>query len=230
MPGASDDGYATPAAALISVAISLIAVAVVARSLAELKLARSELARIQVEYHLDGAHNAAMLAISTSSRPPPYQWTFAGLGSAMNVIAEPEYLKLSPTAFSGLEDDVFLGLGVAAPSDVKARLMALRLGPKLTWMADLDSAPDWRTCAPALVSLYGRATTPANWNYSTPESGKQPNFWRAGEVWRIQITTKDGWRDERVVRFTGNGLTPAAVIGRRLSRNLKGERKCENVF
>lgn len=225
-----DAGYATPAAAVISAAISLVVTALVVRGQSDLRLARAELARTQVEYALGSAQNTAMLAIATSSRPPPYRWTISSLGTAVDVVAEPEWSKMSPQAFANLDDAAFATLGAADSAPVRARLNSLVLGPSLAWIADQAASATWRACAPALISVFGRASLPALPAYGEPVSGHQAGFWRAGEVWRVQVTDPEGWRDERIIRFTGNGLNPAAVLGRRLSRGWKGAQTCQNLF
>jgi hypothetical protein len=230
MAGPDDDGYATPAAAVISVAISLVVGALVARGLADLHLAQAELARTQVEYELGAAQNAAMLAIATSSQPPPYRWTLPSLGSAIGVVAEPERPKMSPQAFASLDDAALAPLDGGDPNALRARMSGLALGPSLAWIADQATSRTWRDCAPALVSVYGQASTLTPPNYGLPVSGRQAGFWRAGEVWRVEVTNPEGWRDERIVRFTGNGLKPVAILGRRLSRGWKGAQTCQNLF
>lgn len=225
-----DDGYATPAATVISAAISLVVTAIVARSLADLHLAKAELARTQIEYALTAAQNAAMLAIATSTRPPPYRWTIASLGGAYEVVAEPEWSKMTPQAFADLDDETLAALGVEDAPALKARLGGLTVGSHLSWIEDLDQSATWRRCAASVVSPFGASEHLSPPDYQEPVAGKTAGYWRAGAVWRIQVTGTDGWRDERIIRFTGNGLNPAAVLGRRLSRGWKGTQSCEGLF
>jgi hypothetical protein len=225
-----DGGYATPAAAVICAAISLVVTALMVRGLSDLHLAQAELARTKVEYALGSAQNAAMLAIATSSQPPPYQWTIASLGAAIDVIAEPERPKMSPQAGAKLDDAPLAILGAGDPAVLRAKLAGMTLGPTLLWIADQADSPTWRTCAPSLISEFGQADVIAPPQYGEPVSGRQAGFWRAGEVWRVVVTDPQGWRDERIIRFTGNGLSPAAVLGRRLSRGWKGIETCQKLF
>ena len=225
-----DDGYATPAATVISAAISMVVVALMTRTLSDMHLAQSELTRAKVDYALSSAQNVAMLAIATSSQPPPYRWTIASLGQAYDVIAEPERAKMSPQAFATLSDAAVSAFAVQDVASLRVRLGSVMIGPDLIWMADQDAAATWQSCAPAVVSPFGQATVLTPPSYVDPISGKQSGNWRAGEVWRIQVTEQDGWRDERVVRFTGNGLKPAAVLGRRVSRGWKGAQTCQSLF
>lgn len=230
MPPAHDDGFATPVAAVMCLAIALVVGAGVMRGLSDLRQARAELARTQVEYALDAAHNGAVLAIATSSRPPPYHWRLASLGSAVDVIAEPERFKLSIPALAALDDTTLAALGADDPAATRARLLSQAEPADLPWLGDAAGSPAWRACAPALASKFGISTQPVGQTYGEPEAGRVTGFWRAGETWRIQITRPDGWRDERYVRFTGNGLTPAALLGRRLTRGAKGTGLCTISF
>lgn len=226
----SRDGYATPAATLISMAIAGVVIAGLARSSSEMRLARAELRRSQVEYALAGAHNVALLAIATSNRPPPYAWTIPSLGQAFDVVAEPERPKLSFQAVGALDDATLDRLGAGDREVLRSKLLALNGQGGLAWPADASSAPAWRACAATVISTYGAALTPPSLGYVEPQSGSLDTRWRAGEVWRIAVTDHDGWRDERIVRFTGNGLNPAAVIGRRLTRGWKDPLSCETLF
>jgi hypothetical protein len=230
MAGDGEAGYATPAAAVISMAIAGVVTVLSASAFAELRLAKAELVRLQAEYALIAAHNAAMLVISTSDRPPPYRWTQPSMGEAVEVLAEPERPKLSPAAFAALDPAVFAALAGPAAGAARTRAAALRLEPRLAWVADLAPGRVWRDCAPALASPFGAATLPAPPDYAAPEGGRQPALWRSGEVWRIRVTGPQGWRDERIIRFTGAEGAAAVVIGRRFSRVGKGQDQCDQVF
>lgn len=227
---ADDEGYATPAAAVISLAIALVVTAVMARSLSELNLAKQALARTQADYALNAAVNGALIAIFTSDQPPPYHWTEASLGEAYDVVAEPERAKLAPQALAALDDASFAALGVSDAEAARQRLNAMTLGPHLTWVADQANASLWRQCAASYASVYGAATALQPLVYNAPHAGAQSPSFRAGEVWRIRATSSDGWRDERFVQLTGDGLNPAAVIDRRLTRISEGQPQCENLL
>lgn len=229
MRRSDEDGYATPAAAVIAMAIAAVVIAYVARSTSELRLARAEFKRMQIEYALAGAHNVALLAIATSNRPPPYRWSIPSLGEAFSVVAEPERPKLSLRAAENLDDQTLVRLGAQHPEVLRSALAALQPKSGLVWPADADQAATWRACAPAFISPYGASDVQPTLTYVEPESGKDNSRWRAGEAWRVAITNADGWRDERIVRFTGNGLNPAAVIARRLSRGWKETPQCETL-
>ena len=227
---AEDDGYATPAAAVICLAIAAVVTAVTARSMSELHLAKAELSRTQADYAGAAALDVAIIAIATSDQPPPYHWAEASLGQAYDVVAEPERAKLSPSAMASLDDSVFAGLGVTNSTPVRAKLAGLTQTVQLIWISDQADTALWRACANSFASPYGAATSLQTPVYSAPHAGAQAATFRAGEVWRIVATDPAGWRDERIVRFTGNGLDPAAVIGRRFSRATKGQPSCEDLL
>ncbi|WP_312165809.1 hypothetical protein [Phenylobacterium sp.] len=222
------DGYATPAAAVISLALALVVGAGMARALAELRITRAELSRTQEEYKLAAAHNGAMLMIATSARPPPYRWTIATLGAAVDILAEPEHTKLGLGAVSDLSDEELTRFGVD-PIQLRSRLAGMSLVTGDVWVSDADAGATWRACAPSVISPFGRAGALPAHVYSEPEGGKQDGFWRAGEVWRIRAVSPEGWADERIVRLTGNGLRPGAIIARRLSR-AAGRIECKIEF
>lgn len=230
MDGSSEEGYATPAAAMIAMAIAVVTIASVSRATSELRHARADFQKVQVEYRLTGAHNAALLAIATSNKPPPYRWTVPSLGKAFAVSAELERAKLSLAAAAELDDETLDALGVGDPAAVRAKLAHLPLTDGLAWAAEASPARLWRACAGALISAYGAETLAPRLVYVAPEAGKDDSKWRAGEIWRIAVTDDDGWRDERIVRFTGNGLNPAATISRRLTRGWKEDVACETVL
>lgn len=232
MRDSGEDGYATPAAAVICMAIAVVAAAVTARGLSELRIAKAELARTQAEYVLAGAHDSAVAAISTSAGPPPYRWNLLAVGETLQVTAEPERGKLSALAAAVLSDAILTAFGVADAEHaaLRRRLESLPASRSLAWIADQAEARTWRECGPAFVSPYGVGRDLVVPVYAEPMPIQTAGSWRAGEVWRVVIQHPAGWREERIIRFTGNGLAPAAVIGRRLSRSSKGQPKCEALF
>lgn len=227
---AADDGYATPAAAIISLAIALVVTGVMARSVSELQLAKAALAKTQAEYAASAAVQLALISIATTSQPPPYRWTATSLGRNYRMLAEPERAKISPAAMADLDDASFTALGVSAPDVLRARLRSLTLAPKLAWIADQADAPLWRACAPSFTSVYGAASSLQPPVYKDPQAGSALPSFRAGEVWRVEVIDPDGWRDERVVQLTGDSFTPAAVIDRRFTRTSEGLPTCEDLL
>jgi hypothetical protein len=217
-------------AAVISMAIAVVVIAFLGRSITVLRQARAEFQRRQAEYLLESAHNAALLSIATSAQAPPYSWTMIQSDQVFTVVAEPEWFKLSPAAAVRLDDALLDRLGVSDPAILKGTLGRLAARHALFWPADADETSGWKTCAGALISFYGTAVAPPALAYSKPTLGSGGGRWRAGEVWRVMVTSSEGWRDERILRFTGNGLNPASTIARRLSSKWKDSSLCEPLL
>lgn len=218
------------AAAVIALAIAMVVAALTARSVLELRLAKAELVRVEAEYAMAAAQNAAIIAISTSRRPPPYRWTMASLGQAVQVLAEPERAKMSIEALAQLDDASLLRLGSENAEETRRKLSSLKRNHALIWIEDQAASRLWRDCAASYGSPFGVSSSLQVAQYAQPLAGQQSSILRAGEVWRIRISDRQGWREERVVRFTGNGLDPAAVLGRKFSRGWKGGERCEALF
>jgi hypothetical protein len=230
MRRSEEDGYATPAAAIIATAMAAIAAAFVSMAASQARLARADYDRGEAESRLAGAHNVAVLTIATSLRAPPYRWSLTTLSQTFTVIAEPEFTKLGANAAAELDDQLLSQLGVMAPERLRQRLQAMRNGPTLSWTADASDALGWRDCGPSLISVYGGAVSQPHPIYVEPQSGNEDSRWRAGELWRISIADADGWRDERIVRFSGDGLNPAIVVGRRFTRGRKDTTPCNDII
>lgn len=232
-----DAGYATPAAMILSLALALIATAMVARSVMMLRLAKSDIARANAEYVLDGAQLQAAAVVIRAGSGGPYRWALpTDLGFA-EVRAESEAEKLSLSAGASLPDSALATLGVADSGALKARLAALPAASRTVVEVDrLDPAPLWRECAASLVSGLGRSDQPPKVAVEPSTGGAQatalpnPPDWRVGEAWRFRITTPAGWRDDRIVRFTGDARHPVAVVWRRLSRSDGGQGRCDAVL
>lgn len=229
-----DGGYATPAALVVCLALSLVGIAMVVRSVAVLRLARSDLEITQVTYALAGAQLEAAAAVVRTSKRGPYHWTFTTDLGWVEAWAEPERDKLSLAAAAELGDEVLSAFGVKDPAQLRAKLKAADGGQGVTPadVSELDEAPAWRKCAPSLVSPYGEAKTPALAAYATPSTGPgpEPQSWRIGEPWRVAVTTAAGWRDDRIVRFTGDASRPAAVVARRFKRESVDGGQCESLL
>jgi hypothetical protein len=222
-------GYATPAALVIALTITTIAAGLLARSVSELRAARRDFNELRRQAVLDGGHLLAVAAIVSSQREGPYHWTIASEAGRLDIQAEEEMDKLTLAKAADLPEAVFADLGVADTAALRDRLVAA--GPDaVAW--DLDTAPRWRVCAPIVASPFG---TRSDFLYVAPVepgAGPLPTSWHIGEVWRVSIATPDGWRDNRIVRFTGDVLRPAATVTRRLYRtDLTGEQQtCEDLI
>lgn len=233
-PSPSEAGYATPAALVFCLALSLMAAAAVGRTVATLRLARVDLAAMRTEYGLAGAHLAASAAVVRTAQEPPYHWTFTTDIGWVEAHAEPERDKLSLAAASQLSDDKLRQFGVTSPEALRSRLADAsadglnRLGD----VAELDTAPLWRTCAASLISPFGTADQAVVRAPSVPVGGPgpEPQSWRIGETWRLATATEAGWRDDRIVRFTGDARHPTAVVMRRLARVRGDGGVCEPIL
>lgn len=233
-PSPSEAGYATPAALVFCLALALMAAAAVGRSVATLRLARVDLAAMRTEYGLAGAHLAASAAVVRTAQEPPYHWTFTTDLGWIEARAEPERDKLSLAAASHLSDEDLARFGVASGEALRSRLAqasADGLG-KLADVAELDAAPLWRACAGSLISPFGSAEHPAVRTPRPPAEGPgpEPQSWRIGETWRVAVATEAGWRDDRIVRFTGDARRPTAVIMRRVLRVRGDGGVCEPIL
>ncbi len=223
-------GYATPAALAFSLAIALIAAAVLQRSVSQMTLARADLSLTQVQYALSGAQLTAAAEVVRSTKAPPYHWSFTTDVGFVDAIAEPEASKLSLGAASKLDDATFAAFGVAQPADLRAKLLAAVGGALLDDVGSFDPSDVWRRCARRLISSLGGQTTYTYLSPTEPGLGEKQQSWRIGEAWRIRVTTATGWRDERIVRFTGDAGHPAATVVHTLSRDHGDGAQCETIL
>lgn len=228
-PEDPEAGYATAAAALIALALALVAAAVVNAGAANLKLARSDLRDAEREMALNSAQSMALPTLLVQASGPRLSWTIPSQSGPVEVLAERERQKLSVEAMIALPDDVFHRLGVVDPERLRNRLRALASpsGSGATAMADLDPAPQWRGCAPSLISPHGRGAALAFPAAQPPTPTLTPS--PAGEVWRVRASSKQGWVEERIIRLTGDARRPSAIIERRYGRQPKEQARCEEL-
>jgi len=229
-PSRDQAGFATPAALVIGAAIALVAVWVVARGVGLLRLARGDADRAGYEYVMDGAQLIAAAEVVRSERPGPFAWTMRTDIGPADVIAEPERDKLSLAAVTRLDAASLTMFGVADPAALQERLAAAAGDPSVSSVSELDSAPLWRECGPTLTSAFGRGEHTTYAPAEEPRPGPLPAYWRVGEMWRIRIATPAGWRDDRLVRFTGNPRHPAATVVRRIWRARIEREKCAELL
>lgn len=227
-PKLTDAGYATPLAMVLSLGLALIAAALVQRSTAVLKLSRSDLAQTQLAYILDGAQLDAASAVIRSGAGGPYRWALSTDAGWTEAVAEPESAKVAPKAAAQLDDRVFMAFGVTDAAALKARLTAA--STPILDVGALDSAPLWRACAASAFSSFGAQNAIQPATVQAPHMGDLKPAWRVGEVWRLQVTTSAGWRDERIVRFTGDASHPAATVLRSLSGGQGGQGQCDAII
>ena len=233
---AGDEGFATPAAVVVSLGVALVATAVTGSAIAELKLARADYDRSQVESRLDGAQAIAILAVISGGASTRMRWTIASGDGTVDVLAEPEAAKLSLNAAADLDSATLSRLAVSDTGDLKARLKQLTASRTADQdLASLDASPIWRACARSLIAVHGAATKPPVLKARAPVQNQVA--WRIGEVWRIRVTggelgarSSDRWTDERIVRFTGDAEHPAAIVDRRFGRSGKEGDPCDAIF
>ncbi len=214
----ADGGYALPAAMVMSLALAVIAASLMARSMTTLRQARDDFDRLKLERGLDGAHLLAASAVLSSQTAGPYRWSIATEVGPVDIVADEERLKLSYAQAASLPNDTFERLGVQDIPALRTRLTdaGQETAPPVT--ADLDDASLWKFCAPAIISPLGQDTTLHYTTPGEPGPGPLPPSWRVGEAWRVSIATRNGWRDNRLVRFTGDALRPVATVRRQFFR------------
>lgn len=223
-------GFATPAAAAVSLALALVAAASVTAAVTELKRGQADLTRAQAEYALAGAQQRAALTILQAKPASRYGWSVARVNGQAQALAESEYLKLSFKAAAQLDDATLAKLKVGNPTALRSHLGALAAANDLD-AADLvaaDPSPLWRACAPSLISPYGAAAKANAAPATNPIAGGLD--WRVGEVWRLRVALPSGWTDDRIVRFTGDARHPSAVIERRFFKSNQGVGQCDVIL
>jgi hypothetical protein len=219
-PTCTSDGYATAAAAVVSLAIALVAAAVTGASVEALRSARADLARTQAEYGLAGAQTDAAITVASSKGGGRFLWTLQTVAGPAEALAEPEAPKLGLKAAASLDGATLDRFGVADPEALKARLSAIAgTGADPAAVGRADPSPVWRSCAASAISPLGLAPKLGLTKTAPPQTAL--GVFRGGEVWRIRLSM-GGWVDDRLVRFTGSAGRPFAVIARRFHRGEGG--------
>lgn len=223
--GRQDDGYATAAAAMIALALSLVVSAVMGAALTDLRASKASLGRARIEALLDGAQQTAVVGVLENGAPQRIRWYLPTPQGVIEVLAEPEAAKLSLKAAADLPHDDLLGLGPSNVASIRARLRAMALaGSSADGVSRLTATPLWRACASSMISPYGQGASLSLRAARPPTPGHFS--WRAGEVWRLRALSPDGWADDRIVRLTGDAERPAAIIERVLVRGQTGGEPC----
>jgi hypothetical protein len=220
MPTASsskegESGYATAAAALACLAIATVVASLTSVNLSEFRRAKQGLARLKAENILESAQLVAAETLNESMVPGRLSWSVDVGGQSVVVIAEPEAEKVS-LAFAVSEGpEGFRALGAQHP---EAAVMAAQTSLQRRYaspVASFDSGPDWRRCAPSILSPFGVQS------HAIVKPPSEPNGFgeipRVGEIWRV-VASIDGWSDDRIVRLTGHGDEPAVLIAREMRR------------
>jgi hypothetical protein len=202
----------------------------VARSTGLLQLARSDLQRTEVEYALAGAQLEAAATVVRSGQMGPFHWASSTDLGFVDIVAEPESPKLTLAAAATLPRAALEAFGAADAEALQSRLAASAGNANPVNVTELDPSPLWRACGPRLVSPFGGRTAYQFVPDQQPEPGKKTAWWRVSEVWRIRVATAAGWRDDRIVRFTGDAKHPAATVARWLSRGEGDGGRCEGLL
>ncbi|HUO23358.1 MAG TPA: hypothetical protein VMU59_12645 [Caulobacteraceae bacterium] len=226
----ADGGFATPAAVVVSLAMALTTTAVLTASVADLKLARAELVQAQTQNTLAGAQlQAWRTALGFDNANARARWIIADAVGPITVLAEAESAKTGLAAAEDLDDRAFAKLQITDLPDLKARLKALTpaqaLGPALE---QADASPIWGACARSLFSEYGLSKTVQMAPAQAPTYNGVDLH--AGEVWRVRVSLPDGWTDDRLVRFRGDALNPAATLQRRYFKTNGESDPCDAVL
>ena len=222
----SDGGYATAAAITFAMALALTTSALTGLAAVKLRGARSDLNRMRLEHVLASARQEAIGAVMANAKSERLGWSVQAGGAQVQILAEPEAAKLGYDGAAKLDEKMLTRLGVKDAGALRARLAqaaAATDGDYGLWPGELDEAPGWRSCAGSLLSAFGLAKTPTLAAPAAPDG--RGVSWRPGEVWKIEAAAS-GWAETALVRFTGDGQRPAAVIARKLARQTEGEGSC----
>lgn len=220
------EGYATVSALVLSMAIALVVAGSMAVAGAELRAARRDLERVQRDAWFDSVHLRAAYQVATTAGPGRIGWRDSWDGSDYDVLAEPEASKATARgASTNWDDAVFRALGVS-PDRVRP-LLASSSSRQRADLLEIDPAPTWRFCILSLISPIGSGSAVDLEPPRGPETAEID--WRTGQVWRVRIRAADGWTDDRLVRWSGDGRAPAYVIDRQLYRLRESSVPCESI-
>jgi len=220
-------------ALVICLAIALVATALTARALMTLRLARADLERARAEYALDGAQLSASLVVLEQTGSGRLRWAMQAADETYDVLAEPEALKLNAAALLVGDDAALSALGAPDPDQMRGRLKRASQDASLSEdeVACAAPTPAWRDCAGSAISSYGQADkplVPAPIVPTFPTDLTQGS--RAGEIWRIRVSDRLGWTDDRIVRLTGQADHPTVMLDHRFFRRAKGGDLCDRIL
>jgi hypothetical protein len=226
-PSSTEDGFATPAAALASLALSILVIASVGAGVSALSQARAKLERTEAEWALAGAQQRAQLTVMAATGEAVVRSSLPTDTGTVSLLAEPEAPKLGLAAAADLDDEALRRLGASDVEAVRRGLTQLRLHGG-GWLAirELDPSSAWRRCALSFVSPFGTAlATTAEASPLEAQALTTPS--RVGQVWRVRVSDAAGWSDDRLVRFTGDRRHPTATIERALTHEASQGGSCD---
>ena len=223
----ADDGFATPAAMVISFAIALTAASVATVSIMALRTAQTDNQRLRAEFALEGDRARAALGLMSRADETAVRWSTNGPDGATEVVAEPEAQKLSVRSGAALADAQLQTLGAANLARVRAALetLAAQSAPSVDLIQSAGDSQRWRLCARSAISPYGEAE-----RLAPPQAARlAPGTARLGELWRLRLARADGWIDDSVVRFTGSRLHPMSVAAHWFGRGRPMGQMCTSL-
>lgn len=216
--GAPDSGFITPVFGAFAITLALVAVAGAQLARTDEIASRRQWERTQELYAAEGVATIAAWRVLHEPETPTLEWVEPLGDRRFEVRAEPEFRKLSLAEVGGRRGRERLrSLLGAADADRLAGALAVALGQGAPnaglsrhAIHDLSDAPAWRACGLGLVSAHSRLT---DLGLAPPRApGGDVLNTRAGEVWRIAVSSGDRLILDRLVRFTGRTGEPLAII------------------
>lgn len=226
-PAASrQEGFASVPAMLTSLVVAMISIGLMSRGLGDLQGARRDFERTDAEYRLASAQAEAGDRLLQGVQGGRLTWTVPSGAGAVTILAEPEAGKAALDGAGDFDLAQLAELGAEDPAAARAGLAALvrdRTVP--ADIAAADAGGRWKSCAPSAISPFGQGGTPRLLPLAGPMTADARTP-LTGQVWRVQATA-GGWRDERLIRFTGDPRRPAVTITRQFFRIRGEDRPCE---
>jgi hypothetical protein len=162
------------------------------------------------------------IAVLQSQPAERFAWKITVDGASYDALAEAEASKLALSSSAALDGSVLSKMDVRDASELRLRLAGLgQRGARASEIISADNAAAWKACGRSLISPWGVQTAPHLAHTIAPDSPGQGA--QLGSVWRIRTTSAAGFTDDRVVRFTGDPVHPAAVVERRLYRTTRAK-------
>ncbi|MGA0601545.1 hypothetical protein ACO2Q3_12650 [Caulobacter sp. KR2-114] len=181
--------------------------------------------KTRAEYALAGDRLAAVQALLGASNTGRVRWQLASENGPVEVIAEPEGLKLSPKNPGEGLSALNARLQVKDEAHLTSALAALASDNSAEAIEAADDSALWRLCARTFLSPHGTAASVARAPTAAPRPG--PINWRLGQLWRLRLTDADGRTEDTVIRFTGAPGHPIAVAERQFTHSGPMGERCD---
>lgn len=207
-----DDGFMTPAFGGVAIALALVAFASARLAQTEEIASRRGWEKTQELYRAEGVATIAAWRVLHMDGAPTLAWTEPTDLRPMAVWAEPEHRKLGLAEIGGQQGRSRLSalLGAQEAERLVSSLGTWSQPPSRLTLRSASPSPAWRACGLTLVSTQSRLTNNALSPVQTPVTAALDL--RAGEVWRIAISSEGRLVLDRLVRFTGDAQRPVAVL------------------